>query len=127
MSPKNRLPESLTSGSFTAPQPGALQMAYAIIKTGGKQYRVSEGDKIDVEKLDAKVGDKVTLSEVLLKGEGESVTVGAPFIDGASVTAEVVDQHRDKKVIAFKFKRRKGFHKTKGHRRHLTKLQITAI
>lgn len=102
-------------------------MAYAIFKTGGKQYRVSEGDKIDVEFLDAKVGDKLTFSEVLLKGAGESVTVGAPFVDGAAVTAEVLDQHRAKKVIAFKYKRRKGFHKTKGHRRQLTRLQITAI
>jgi len=102
-------------------------MAYAIFKTGGKQYRVSEGDKIDVEKLDVAVGEKVTFPEVLLKGEGESVTVGAPFVDGATVTAEVVDQHRAKKVIAFKFKRRKGFHKTKGHRRQLTKLQITGV
>ncbi|MCB1230675.1 MAG: 50S ribosomal protein L21 [Verrucomicrobiae bacterium] len=102
-------------------------MAYAIFKTGGKQYRVSEGDKIAVEKLDAKVGDEVTFSDVLLKGEGENVTVGAPFIDGAAVTAEVVDQARAKKVIAFKFKRRKGYHKTKGHRRQITKLQIKSI
>ena len=102
-------------------------MAYAIIKTGGKQYRVSEGDKIDVEKLDVKVGDTVKFDEVLLHGEGENVKVGAPFVDGATVTAEVVDQHRAKKVIAFKFKRRKGHHKTKGHRRHLTRLQIKSV
>ena len=102
-------------------------MAYAVFKTGGKQYRVTKGDKIDVEKLDVSVGDKVTFEEVLLKGEGESVTVGAPFVEGAKVTAEVVDQFRAKKVIAFKFKRRKGYHKTKGHRRQLTKLQITGV
>lgn len=102
-------------------------MAYAIIKTGGKQYRVSEGDKIDVEKIDANVGDDVTFSDVLLQGEGEDVTVGSPFIDGASVTAEVVDQFRDKKVIAFKYKRRKGHHKTKGHRRPLTRVQIKTV
>ena len=102
-------------------------MAYAIFKTGGKQYRVTEGDKIDVEKIDAKVGDDVTFPEVLFQGEGESVNVGKPFIDGASVTAEVVDQHRAKKVIAFKFKRRKGYHKTKGHRRQLTRLQIKSV
>lgn len=102
-------------------------MAYAIFKTGGKQYRVTEGDKIAVEKLDANVGDEVTFSDVLLKGEGENVTVGAPFIEGAAVTAEVVDQARAKKVIAFKFKRRKGYHKTKGHRRQITKLQIKSI
>lgn len=102
-------------------------MAYAIIKTGGKQYRVAAGDKIDVEKLDASVGDTVTLGEVLASGEGDSLTIGSPFIDGASVVAKVVDQFRDKKVIAFKFKRRKGFHKTKGHRRHLTRLEIVSI
>ncbi|MBL9154637.1 MAG: 50S ribosomal protein L21 [Verrucomicrobiales bacterium] len=102
-------------------------MAYAIFKTGGKQYRVSEGDKIDVEFLDAKVGDKLTFSDVLLKGAGETVTVGAPFVDGAAITAEVVDQKRAKKVISFKYKRRKGYHKTKGHRRQLTRLQIVSI
>ncbi len=102
-------------------------MAYAIIKTGGKQYRVAAGDKIDVEHIDASVGDTVTLGEVLATGSGDSLTLGAPFIDGAKVTAKVVDQWRDKKVIAFKFKRRKGFHKTKGHRRHLTRLEIVSI
>lgn len=102
-------------------------MAYAIIKTGGKQYRVQAGDKINVEKLDAEVGDTVTIEEVLAAGEGDSVVVGAPFVDGASVTARVVEQFRDKKVIAFKFKRRKGYHKTKGHRRHLTRLEIVSV
>ncbi|HQZ26965.1 MAG: 50S ribosomal protein L21 [Verrucomicrobiales bacterium] len=102
-------------------------MAYAIIKTGGKQYRVAEGDKIAVEKLDAAVGDTVTFEEVLASGSGDSINIGSPFIDGAKVTAKVVEQFRDKKVIAFKFKRRKGFHKTKGHRRHLTRLEIVSI
>jgi large subunit ribosomal protein L21 len=102
-------------------------MAYAIIKTGGKQYRVAAGDKIDVEKLDVSVGDTVTFGEVLASGEGDSLTVGAPFIDGATVTAKVLDQFRDKKVTAFKFKRRKGFHKTKGHRRQLTRLEIVSV
>lgn len=102
-------------------------MAYAIIKTGGKQYRVEAGDKIDVEKLSAEVGDTVTFEEVLASGSGEGLTVGAPFIDGAKVTAKVVDQYRANKVIAFKFKRRKGYHKTKGHRRHLTRLEITSV
>lgn len=102
-------------------------MAYAIFKTGGKQYKVSEGDKIDVEKLDLEVGSEATFGEVLLVGEGDSVTVGAPTVEGASITAEVVAQHRAKKVIAFKFRRRKGFHKTRGHRRHLTRLAIKGI
>jgi len=81
-------------------------------KTGGKQYRVSEGDVIDVEKLAVEAGDEVSFDEVLLANSGGSTTVGAPFIDGAKVTAKVVDQFRDKKVIAFKFKRRQGYHKT---------------
>ncbi|MDF1815913.1 MAG: 50S ribosomal protein L21 [Verrucomicrobiales bacterium] len=102
-------------------------MAYAVFKTGGKQYRVEKGDRINVEKLDAEVGDEITFEEVLASGNGDGLDVGAPFVDGASVKAKVVEQFRDKKVTAFKFKRRKGFHKTKGHRRHLTRLEITAI
>ncbi|MEO0413963.1 MAG: 50S ribosomal protein L21 [Verrucomicrobiota bacterium] len=102
-------------------------MAYAVFKTGGKQYKVEQGDKIDVEKLEAEVGDTITFDEVLATGEGSSVNVGAPFIDGAQVTAKVVDQYRAKKVIAFKFKRRKGYHKTKGHRRQLTRLEIQSV
>ncbi len=102
-------------------------MAYAIIKTGGKQYRVAVGDQIDVEKLDAEVNSTVTIDTVLASGEGDSLAVGAPFIEGAQVVAKVVDQHRAEKVIAFKFKRRKGFHKTKGHRRQLTRLEIVSI
>jgi len=102
-------------------------MAYAVFKTGGKQYRVEQGDIIDVEKLDVSVGDSITFDEVLANGAGGGINVGDPFVSGAKVTAKVVDQFRDKKVIAFKFKRRKGFHKTKGHRRHMTKLEITAV
>lgn len=101
-------------------------MAYAVIKTGGKQYRVQQGDKIDVEKLDAEVDAELTF-EALLVGEGDSVKVGTPVVEGASVTAKVVQQFRGPKGVAFKFKRRKGFHKTKGFRRHLTKLEITSI
>lgn len=102
-------------------------MAYAIIKTGGKQYRVSEGDQINVEKLDVAVGEQTSLSDVLFYSDGSAAQIGDPVIEGASVTASVVDQFRDKKVTAFKFKRRKGYHKTKGHRRHLTKLKIESI
>ncbi len=102
-------------------------MAYAVIKTGGKQYRVQEGDKIDVEKLPVDVDDEIRMLEVLLINDGSETKVGAPFVEGASVTAKVVDQFRGKKGIAFKFKRRKGYHKTKGYRRALTKLEITGI
>ena len=102
-------------------------MAYAIFKTGGKQYKVQEGDKIDVEKLDLEVGGEASFGEVLLVGDGSSTKIGDPIIEGASVTASVLEQHRAKKVTAFKFKRRKGHHKTKGHRQPLTRLEIKSI
>lgn len=102
-------------------------MAYAVIKTGGKQYRVQQGDKLDVEKLDIEVDATITFDEILLVGEGENVRVGAPSVPGASVTATVISQFRGPKGVAFKFKRRKGYHKTKGYRRHMTRLEITAI
>lgn len=102
-------------------------MSYAVFKTGGKQYRVQQGDTIDVEKLDAEVDQELSFGEVLLLNDGSATTVGKPFIDGASVTAKVVDQFRGPKGVAFKFKRRKGHHKTKGYRRSLTKLEITGI
>ena len=101
-------------------------MAYAVIKTGGKQYRVQEGTRFDVEKLDAEVDSEVKF-DALMVGEGESLKVGTPTVDGASVTAKVVNQYRGKKGIAFKFKRRKGYHKTKGYRRSLTTLEVTSI
>ncbi|MBT7958785.1 MAG: 50S ribosomal protein L21 [Akkermansiaceae bacterium] len=102
-------------------------MAYAVFKTGGKQYRVQKGDTLDVEKIDVDVDSETKFDEVLLVNDGSSTTVGAPFIDGAVVTAKVVDQFRGKKGVAFKFKRRQGYHKTKGFRRHMTKLEITSI
>ena len=102
-------------------------MSYAIIQTGGKQYRVSEGDLLDVEKLDVEAGQSTTFSDVLMFVDGDNITLGAPLIDNASVKAEVVEQWKDEKVIAFKFRRRKGYHRTVGHRRKLTKLKITSI
>ena len=102
-------------------------MAYAIFKSGGKQYRVSEGDKVDVERLAVEAGDTATFDEVLCIGNGAGLTVGTPTIGGAVITAKVLGQIRAKKVIAFKYKRRKGFHKTTGHRRQLTRLQIESI
>lgn len=101
-------------------------MAYAIVQTGGKQYRVAEGDEIDVEKLDVEAG-KETALDVLLFADGDTLKFGSPLLDGASVTAEVVDQHKGEKVIAFKYKRRKGYHRTVGHRRQLTRLKIKSI
>jgi large subunit ribosomal protein L21 len=101
-------------------------MAYAVIKTGGKQYRIQEGDKFDVEKLDAAVDSEIKF-DVLLVVDGDSMKIGAPLVEGASVTAKVISQFRGPKGVAFKFKRRKGFHKTIGFRRSLTKLEITSI
>ena len=102
-------------------------MAYAVIKTGGKQYRVSEGDTLDVEKLDAEVGSKATFDEVVLVSDGKATKVGDPTVKGAKVTAKVLEQCRAPKVLAFKFKRRKGYHRTVGHRRELTRLSIEKI
>jgi large subunit ribosomal protein L21 len=102
-------------------------MSFAIIKTGGKQYRVSVGDKLDVEKLEAKEGDAVSFGEVLSAGEGSGIKFGAPFLSGASVAGKVLKQHKGEKVIAFKFKRRKGYARKKGHRQNLTQVEITAI
>lgn len=102
-------------------------MSYAVFKTGGKQYRVSEGDILDVEKLDLEEGTEASFDDVFLLNDGKETTVGTPTVKGAKVTAKVVEQFRGKKVIAFKFKRRQGYHKTKGSRRHMTKLEITSI
>jgi large subunit ribosomal protein L21 len=102
-------------------------MAYAIIKTGGRQYRVAEGDTIDIDLLDVEAGKTATFGDVLMYADGKDLTHGNPLISGARVTAEVVEQRKDKKVIAFKFKRRKGYHRTVGHRRKLTRVKIKSI
>ena len=102
-------------------------MAHAIIKTGGKQYRVTEGDHLNVEKLDIEEGNETIFEDVLMITDGKTIKLGDPIIEGAKVTAKVVDQFRDKKVIAFKYKKRTGYHRTKGHRRHLTRLEIKSI
>lgn len=100
---------------------------YAIVKTGGKQVKVAVGDKLRVERLQGEAGDKVTLEEVLLIGDGEKVTVGTPTLAGAQVDAKIVEQKRDRKVIVFKKKRRQNYRRRKGHRQHLSVLEITAI
>ncbi len=102
-------------------------MAYAIIKTGGRQFRVVEGDTIDVDLLDVDPGKTATFGEVLMFADGKDVTQGSPIIAGAKVTAEVLEQRKDKKVIAFKYRRRKGYHRTVGHRRKLTRVKIKSI
>ena len=98
---------------------------YAIIKTGGKQYKVKTGDLVEVEKLDAEVGGKVTFSEV--GEEGGELNVGSPLVAGASVEAVVKDQFRGKKIVVFKMKRRKGYRRTRGHRQGLTRVEIGEI
>ncbi len=102
-------------------------MAFAIIKTGGRQHRVSEGDIIDVDFLDAEVGKEGVFADVLFVGDGEKSTHGSPLVEGATVTGEILEQRKDKKVIAFKYRRRKGYHRTVGHRRKLTRVKITEI
>jgi large subunit ribosomal protein L21 len=99
---------------------------YAVIKTGGKQYRVSEGDTLRVEKLEGDVGAKIELTEVLMVG-GDTVTVGKPLVKGAVVTAEIVAQDRAKKIIVFKFKRRKNYRRKNGHRQPFTELRVTGV
>jgi large subunit ribosomal protein L21 len=100
---------------------------FAVIKTGGKQYRVAENDIIQVEKLPAEAGASVTLDEVLMVEDGGKVSVGAPFVSGAKVTAEVVEQARGPKIIVFKKKRRQNYRRKNGHRQDLTVLKITGI
>ncbi|MDX2259193.1 MAG: 50S ribosomal protein L21 [Hyphomicrobiaceae bacterium] len=100
---------------------------YAIIKTGGKQYRVAQDDVIVIERLEGEDGATLEFGDVLLVGAGESVKVGAPFVSGAKVTAELVEQTRGPKLIAFKKRRRKNSRRKKGHRQDLTKVRITGI
>ena len=101
-------------------------MAYAIFKTGGKQYRVAQGDVIEIEKLDAEPGSVATFTEVLKVGAGSSLKLSGE-LKGATVVAEVVEQFRGPKLINFKFRRRKGYHRTIGHRQNLTRVRITGI
>ena len=100
---------------------------YAVIKTGGKQYRVIAGEKIKVEQIPADVGSKITLDQVLLVGEGESVKIGSPVVAGATVTAEVLAHGRHDKVKIFKMRRRKHYQKHQGHRQNYTEIKIDEI
>ena len=100
---------------------------YAVIKTGGKQYRVEEGEFLRVEKLDAEAGDKVELAEVLMLVDGDDVQVGAPMIDGAVVSATVREQGRGEKVKIIKFRRRKHYRRQAGHRQSYTEILIDSI
>lgn len=100
---------------------------YAIVRTGGHQYKVAVGDQLDVEKLPVEPGEQVELSEVLMVSSDDQVTVGDPLVAGARVTATVVDQFRGDKIIVFKYKPKKRYRRKMGHRQDLTRLSINAI
>ncbi|MCH1477767.1 50S ribosomal protein L21 [Arenicellales bacterium IMCC55707] len=100
---------------------------YAVVQTGGKQYRLGVGDNVRVEKLAGELGEVVELPQVLVIGDGEKVSIGDPVIAGASVKAEIVSHGRDKKIRVFKMKRRKKYRRTQGHRQSFTQLRVTEI
>ncbi|MCI5105533.1 MAG: 50S ribosomal protein L21 [Pseudomonadales bacterium] len=100
---------------------------YAVFESGGKQHKVKEGEVLKLEKLDAATGDKVSFDKILMVGEGESVKIGTPYVEGGEVTAEVVQQARHKKVTIIKFNRRKHSRKQQGHRQWFTEVKITGI
>ena len=100
---------------------------YAIVRTGGKQYQVANGDQVRVEKLEGNVGDSVDLNDVLMVVDGEEVKIGQPVLDNAKVTAIIAEQGKRKKIIVFKKKRRKGYRLKKGHRQSFTALKIEQI
>ncbi len=100
---------------------------YAVIKTGGKQYRVAKGDKLKVEKLPVEAGASVDINDVLMVGDGDKVTVGTPLVDGGKVTATVVSHGRHKKIEIVKFRRRKHHQKRTGHRQDFSEIEITDI
>ena len=100
---------------------------YAVIKTGGKQYRVAAGEKLKIEQIPADVGAEITLDQILMVGEGESVKVGTPIVTGASVKATVLSQGRHDKVKIFKMRRRKHYQKHQGHSQNYTEIRIDGI
>lgn len=100
---------------------------YAVVEEGGKQYRVSEGDKLRVEKRDAEIGSVVSLDRVLLLGKDDSTVVGTPFIEGAAVTARVTGHGKEDKVIVFKYRRKKNYRRFRGHRQQYTDLTVESI
>lgn len=100
---------------------------YAVIKTGGKQYKVNEGSVLKVEKLEAQPGDRIKLDQVLMIGDDAGVKIGDPLVANATVTVEVLEQGRDKKIIVYKYKKRKNYHKKQGHRQPFTKIKVEKI
>ncbi len=100
---------------------------YAVVKTGGRQYRVEPGETIEVERLPGEIGETIDLSHILMVGDGDAVNIGSPTLTTASVKAEIVGHKRGNKIIVFKSKRRKGYRRKQGHRQSLTSLKITDI
>ncbi len=100
---------------------------YAVIKTGGKQYRVAAGEKLKIEQIPAEVGAEITLDQILMLGEGDTVKIGTPLVSGAEVKATVLSQGRHDKVKIFKMRRRKHYQKHQGHRQHYTEIRIDGI
>lgn len=100
---------------------------YAVIKTGGKQYRVCVGQKLKIEQIPADIGQEISLDQVLSVGEGESLKIGGPFVDGVTVTATVLAQGRHDKIKVFKMRRRKGYRRTQGHRQNYTEIRIDTV
>ncbi|MBL8022970.1 MAG: 50S ribosomal protein L21 [Elusimicrobia bacterium] len=104
-----------------------IENTYAVIRTGGKQYRVIPGQRLHVEKLEQAVGAEITFSDVLFFKDGDKAEVGRPTVSGAAVSAKVVRQFRDKKVLVFKKRRKKGYKKLQGHRQNLTEILINSV
>ena len=100
---------------------------HAVIKTGGKQYKVSAGDKLNVETIGCDVGQEVAFDKVLLLNDGDSVSIGAPYVEGASVNAKVLEHGRGDKIRIIKFKRRKHYKRQMGHRQNYTRIEVTEI
>jgi len=100
---------------------------YAVIETGGKQYRVTQGQDLKIEKVAGQAGEEVVFDKVLAVGEGDSVTVGKPYVENAKVVGKLARQAKDRKVPVFKYKRRKGFRRNKGHRQDFSLVKIEAI
>lgn len=100
---------------------------YAVIKTGAKQYKVTEGDVLSIEKITGEKGDEITFSEILMVSDDNEVKIGKPFVDGAKVIGKIISQKKGPKLIVYHMKRRKGFHKKTGHRQNLTNMKITKI
>jgi len=100
---------------------------YAVIKTGGKQYTVTQGDEVKFEKLDGKVGDSITFEHVLFTSDGEKVQIGKPYLKSSKVVGQITNQGKNKKIVVFKYKRRKGYRRKQGHRQDFTLVRIENI